>query len=125
MDVVLFGTLVIIGAVSGVLIGSIGMGGGVVMTPLLMLAGVPLKGAIAIGLALQMVPQSVFGVIEYWKCGHLDVVKAVAVTLGSTVGIYVGAFILNRGYVSEKTTCLCISVFMVAMGVYMFLRIRQ
>jgi uncharacterized membrane protein YfcA len=121
MDV--YGTLVLIGAVSGVFIGAIGMGGGVVMTPLLLLAGVPLKGAVAIGLAIQMVPQSVFGVIEYRRCGHLDVVKAVAVTVGSTVGIYVGAFLLNRGHVSENTACLCISVFMVAMGAYMFLRV--
>lgn len=113
-------TLVCIGAVSGVFIGAIGMGGGVVMTPLLMLAGVPLKGAVAIGLAIQMVPQSAFGVYEYWKSGHLDVAKAVAVTLGSAVGIYVGALLLNRGYVSEKAACLCMSVFMVAMGAYMF-----
>lgn len=119
MEPAMFACLVVIGVISGVFIGSIGMGGGAVMTPLLLLTGVPLKGAVAIGLAIQLVPQSLFGVIEFWRSGHLNVSHATAVALGSAAGIYGGAILLNRDILPEKWIYRMLSAFMIAGGIYM------
>ena len=55
----LYVQLAFVGLVTGLFIGLIGMGGGVLMIPMLLYLNIPLANAVAIGLAIQLLPQSI------------------------------------------------------------------
>ena len=52
-----------IGLFTGISIGIVGIGAGVLLIPLLTYFGVSIKTAVATGLALQLVPQSLPGLL--------------------------------------------------------------
>ena len=52
--------------------GIVGIGAGILLIPLLVSTGVSIQTAVATGLVLQMVPQSLHGVWLYYKGGFLD-----------------------------------------------------
>src|SRR3546814_13141422 len=61
-----------LGAVVGVLSGMFGVGGGFLLTPLLMQIGIPPAIAVASS-ANQVVGASVSGCIAHWRRGNVDV----------------------------------------------------
>jgi uncharacterized membrane protein YfcA len=73
----------------GLLSGLFGVGGGFLMTPLLIFIGVP--PAIAVGSeAAQIVGASVSGVLAHWRRGNVDVRMGVILLLGGLVGSTLG-----------------------------------
>ncbi|MEQ9327568.1 MAG: TSUP family transporter, partial [Rhodospirillales bacterium] len=56
----------------GVLSGLFGVGGGFLLTPLLIVIGIPPAVAVATG-ANQIVASSVAGVLSHWRRGNVDV----------------------------------------------------
>jgi uncharacterized membrane protein YfcA len=69
----------------GLLSGLFGVGGGFLMTPLLIFIGVP--PAIAVGSeAAQIVGASVSGVLAHWRRGNVDVRMGVVLLLGGLAG---------------------------------------
>ena len=58
---------IFIGLLTGVSMGMIGIGAGVISMPLLIYAGLSVKQSVAIGMVMQVLPQSIPGVINYWK----------------------------------------------------------
>jgi uncharacterized membrane protein YfcA len=79
------------GAGVGMLSGIFGVGGGFLMTPLLIFLGVP--SPIAVGTeANQIVASSVSGVLAHWRRGNVDfkmgIVLLVGGLIGSTFGVY-------------------------------------
>lgn len=75
----------------GFLSGLFGVGGGFLMTPLLIFIGVP--PAVAVGTeANQIVASSVSGVLAHWRRGNVDVKMGLVLTaggfLGSTFGVW-------------------------------------
>jgi uncharacterized membrane protein YfcA len=86
----------------GLLSGLFGVGGGFLMTPLLIFIGVP--PAIAVGSeAAQIVGASVSGVLAHWRRGNVDVRMGVVLLLGglagSTLGVQLFAFLRQAGQV--------------------------
>jgi uncharacterized membrane protein YfcA len=78
-----------LGAGVGMLSGLFGVGGGFLMTPLLIFIGVP--PAIAVGSeAAQIVGASVSGVLAHWRRGNVDVRMGVVLLLGGLVGSTLG-----------------------------------
>ena len=61
----------VVGIISGLFTGSVGVGSGVILVPLLNQLGMSLSQSVATGLLLQLVPQSIFGVIEYYNAGDI------------------------------------------------------
>ena len=59
--------LSLIGILCGLSMGSIGIGAGLVTVPLLIIYGINIKTAIALIMVMQLLPQSIFGVINYWN----------------------------------------------------------
>lgn len=114
--------LAIIGLVTGLFIGSIGMGGGALMIPMLLYLNIPLANAVAIGLAIQLIPQSILGVIEYHKAGYLNIRNTIAVAVGSTIGIYIGSIIITRNLIPEWLIYRFLSLFMISMGIFMLIK---
>ncbi len=77
------------GAAVGFLSGLFGVGGGFLMTPLLIFSGIP--SAVAVGTeAAQIVATSVSGALAQWRRGNVDVKLAVVLLLGGIAGSVVG-----------------------------------
>lgn len=82
------------GGLVGFLSGMFGVGGGFLMTPLLIFIGVP--PAIAVGTqANQLVAASVSGVLAHWRRGNVDVKLGIVMLLGGLVGTVVGVWIFG------------------------------
>ncbi len=86
----------------GVLSGIFGVGGGFLMTPLLIFIGVP--PAVAVGTeANQIVASSVSGVLAHWRRGNVDFkmgfVLLVGGLLGSTLGVWLFKLLRNIGQI--------------------------
>jgi uncharacterized membrane protein YfcA len=88
--------LAAIGVVGGVLSGAFGVGGGIVMVPLLVsLARLDQRTAAATSLA-AIVPTAVVGAAGYLASGHVDLAAAAVVSVGAVVGALLGARLLRR-----------------------------
>ncbi len=88
--------LLAIGAVAGVFSGAFGVGGGILMVPLLLaFAGMDQRRASATSL-LAIVPTSVVGCAGYLFGDGVDLLAAALVAPGAIVGALVGALLLRR-----------------------------
>jgi uncharacterized membrane protein YfcA len=88
-----------IGSVAGILAGLFGIGGGIVIVPMLIffLKFAPSK-AIGTSLAAMLLPVGILAVMKYWKAGDVDFKIAAAMGLGIFVMAFVGTHIaLNVG----------------------------
>lgn len=82
------------GGAVGFLSGLFGVGGGFMMTPLLIFIGVP--PAVAVGSqANQLVAASLSGVLAHWRRGNVDVRMGMVMLCGSTVGTLVGVWVFS------------------------------
>jgi uncharacterized membrane protein YfcA len=85
---------IFIGLAAGLITGCIGAGGGFVITPALMSAGV--KGILAVGTDLfHIFAKAIMGTAVHRKLGNVSVKLAVTFLVGSVVGVVVGGTI-NR-----------------------------
>ncbi len=81
--------LVGMGAAVGFLSGLFGVGGGFLMTPLLIFSGIPT--AVAVGTeAAQIVASSVSGALAQWKRRNIDIKLGVVLLIGGILGSFVG-----------------------------------
>jgi uncharacterized membrane protein YfcA len=87
-------TILGMGAAVGFLSGMFGVGGGFLITPLLMLSGIPAAVAIATG-ANQVVASSVSGTITQWRRGNVDFKMGTISLLGGIAGAYIGVRIVK------------------------------
>lgn len=88
--------LALIGAAGGLLSGAFGVGGGLLMVPLLIaFAGMDQRRASATSLA-AIVPAAIAGSVAYFVNGEIDLVVAIFVAVGGVVGSWLGALLLRR-----------------------------
>ncbi|MDX6450263.1 MAG: uncharacterized protein QOH16_312 [Gaiellaceae bacterium] len=88
--------LATIGGIGGLLSGLLGVGGGLIMVPLLVLwAGFRQRDAHAMSLG-AIIPISLASVITFGAAGEVRVGYAIALTIGSMAGARVGAGLLSR-----------------------------
>lgn len=88
--------LVAVGLLAGFLSGMFGIGGGIVIVPLLvLLAGFPRRLAAGTSLG-AIVPAALVGVASYAAAGHVDWIVALILVVGSVVGVQVGAHLLHK-----------------------------
>ncbi|HYG89016.1 MAG TPA: sulfite exporter TauE/SafE family protein [Azospirillum sp.] len=84
-----------LGALVGFLSGLFGVGGGFLMTPLLIFLGV--SPSVAVGTqANQLIAASVSGVLAHWRRGSVDVKMGIVMMLGGLVGTTLGVWIFGR-----------------------------
>jgi uncharacterized protein len=99
-----------IGLAGGLFSGLLGVGGGVVMVPLLVLwAGYGQRNAHAISLG-AIIPISAAGVITFGAAGEIRVWEALALAAGSIAGAQYGASLLAR--VDERRLKLAFGCFL-------------
>ncbi|MBF0335237.1 MAG: sulfite exporter TauE/SafE family protein [Alphaproteobacteria bacterium] len=83
-----------LGAGVGFMSGLFGVGGGFLMTPLLIFLGVP--PAVAVGTeANQIVASSVSGVLAHWRRGNVDIRMGLILTAGGFVGSSFGVWLFR------------------------------
>ena len=83
-----------LGAAIGFLSGVFGVGGGFLLTPLLIFIGVPPAVAVASS-ANQLVGASVSGVLAYWRRGAVDFKMGFILLLGGLAGSILGVWIFT------------------------------
>jgi uncharacterized membrane protein YfcA len=88
-----------LGATVGFLSGLFGVGGGFLMTPLLIFIGVPPAVAVATG-TNQIVASSVSGAIHHWRRGNIDLKMGLVLLAGGMAGSILGVqlFALLRAF---------------------------
>jgi len=85
---------IVIGVCAGLITGCIGAGGGFIITPALMSAGV--KGILAVGTDLfHIFAKAIMGTVVHKKLGNVSVPLAVAFLVGSIIGV-TGGGVINR-----------------------------
>lgn len=91
MDVNLW-MILLFGGVVGLLSGLVGVGGGFLITPLLIFIGVPPIVSVGTG-AAQIVGTSAAGSYAHWRLGNIDFGMAIFLLLGSWTGGIIGVYI--------------------------------
>ena len=107
----------------GFLSGLFGVGGGFLMTPLLIFIGIPPAVAVATE-ANQIVASSVSGVLAHWKRGNVDIKMGVMLlvggVIGSTFGVWLFTFLKTLGQV-DLVIKLSYVIFLGVIGSLMFI----
>jgi uncharacterized membrane protein YfcA len=86
--------LLAIGGGVGLLSGLIGVGGGFLLTPLLIFIGIPPTIAVGTG-SNQVVAASVSGALAHWRRGNVDLAMGAVLLAGGIVGSTLGVWIFR------------------------------
>src|SRR5689334_3738662 len=118
-----FFVLLGLGGIVGFLSGVFGVGGGFLMTPLLIFIGVPATVAVASS-ANQLVGASVSGVIAHWRRGNVDfkmgTILLAGGVLGSLLGVIVFGLLRRMGQI-ELVINICYILLLGALGALMLI----
>jgi uncharacterized protein len=111
------------GGAVGFLSGMFGVGGGFLMTPLLIFTGIP--AAVAVGTeAAQILAASVSGALAHWRRRNIDVKLGTVLLGGGLVGSVLGVAllgVLRRHGIFDFFLAACYVTFLGVMGVLMLI----
>lgn len=105
-----------IGVAAGLLSGGFGVGGGMVLVPLLIAVGMDRHRAHATSLA-SIFPIAVAGAAVFALSGEVDIGLGVAVGIGGVVGSILGASVMNR--MSTRSLSIFFGLLLLAVGIRM------
>ena len=92
MDIQTILIIIIVGVAAGMLGGLVGVGGGIIIVPALVyFLGMDQKSAQGTSLGLIMLPVGIFGVLQYYKQGHVDFRIVGILAAGFLAGSYFGS----------------------------------
>jgi uncharacterized membrane protein YfcA len=84
--------LLVIGTITGVMAGMLGVGGGIVVIPaLVMIMGLSQQTAQGTSLAMMLPPIGILAVYNYYKAGHVDFRFALLLAIAFIAGSYFGS----------------------------------
>lgn len=84
--------LILTGIAAGILGGLVGVGGGIIIVPsLVYFLSFSQKSAQGTSLGLLLLPVGIFGVLQYYKQGHVDFKVVAIVAIGFLAGSYFGS----------------------------------
>ena len=87
MDAMTLIILISIGLAAGVLGGMVGLGGGIIIIPaLIMLLGLGQKEAQGTSVAIMLPPIGILAVLNYYKAGYVNVKFALVIALAFILG---------------------------------------
>lgn len=118
----MYAELLTVGLVSGFFIGIVGIGAGVIVIPLLVGLGFSIKEAVAAGLFMQLLPQSLPALYMYHKANHLRLIESFILLFGSTIGMIIGAMQSTRNMFSERILYIILFILMMISTIYIFFR---
>jgi len=109
---------IVIGFLSGIAAGFFGIGGGVLIVPMLIYwAGFNQHRATGTSLAVLLPPIGIAAVLEYWRNGNVDIRTAIYIAVAMMIGGGIGAFGANK--IAGPYLRLAFGIFIVILGVYL------
>ena len=109
---------IVIGFLSGIAAGFFGIGGGVLIVPMLIYwAGFNQHRATGTSLAVLLPPIGIAAVLEYWRNGNVDIRAAIYIAVAMMIGGGIGAFGANK--IAGPYLRLAFGVFIVILGIYL------
>ncbi len=117
MDRTEIAMMLLLGGCAGVLSGMFGIGGGLIIVPvLIVMCDLDPKTAVGTSLFALLLPTGLLGVLEYWRRGELRFVPGLLIAFGIFCGAYLGARI--TGSMSASTMKRVYAVFLIAVAIY-------
>ena len=90
MEIIIY--LILIGIAAGFLGGMVGIGGGLIIVPaLVLLLGISQHNAQGISLTMMLFPVGILGVMNYYKKGYVDFRYSALIAVGFLLGSYIGS----------------------------------
>ena len=84
--------LLLVGLTAGILGGLVGVGGGIIIVPsLIYFLGFSQKEAQGTSLGILLLPVGIFGVLQFYKAGYVDMRSVWLVSFGFLAGSYFGS----------------------------------
>jgi uncharacterized membrane protein YfcA len=84
--------LIIVGIITGVMAGMLGIGGAIIMIPaLVFLLGISQQTAQGTSLAVMLPPVGIIAAYNYYKAGHVNIKFAIILAVCFLVGSYFGS----------------------------------
>lgn len=106
--------LLCLGFVTGFLSGLLGIGGGVVMIPaLIMVAKLSIREAMGISL-LAIIPTAVVGFLKSYSAGFVDIRTSLIIASTSVIGAYFGSTVM--GMLSTRSLRTIFGIFLIVIG---------
>lgn len=113
--------IVLLGGVGGLLAGLFGVGGGFLLTPLLIFIGIPPAIAVASS-ANQMIAASLSGFASHWRRGNVDfrmgMLLLIGGLIGSSLGVSLFSSLARKGQI-DLVIALCYVIFLGGIGAVM------
>jgi uncharacterized membrane protein YfcA len=84
--------LIVVGIITGVMAGMLGIGGAIIMIPaLVFLLGISQQSAQGTSLAVMLPPVGIIAAYNYYKAGHVNIKFAIILAVCFLVGSYFGS----------------------------------
>jgi len=110
--------LFLIGLMAGILGGLVGIGGGIIIVPsLIYFLGFSQKEAQGTSLGILLLPVGIFGVLQFYKAGFVDMRTVWLVSFGFLVGSYFGSKVALS--FPQETVKKIFAVLMILIGLKM------
>ncbi|MDO8580659.1 MAG: sulfite exporter TauE/SafE family protein [Candidatus Omnitrophota bacterium] len=111
---------ILIGLLAGTVGGALGVGGGVVMVPILVLLfGLTQHQAQGTALAVMMAPVFILAVLRYYHAGNVKVQMAIFIAMGFVFGALLGAHLVQS--VPSPYLKKIFGIFLILVGIKMVL----
>jgi uncharacterized protein len=108
---------IVIGLISGIIAGTFGVGGGILIVPLLVFfAGFSQHMATGTSLAVLLPPVGLGAVLEYYRHGNVDMRAAMIIALCLFAGAWVSAKVAVR--IPDAVLKLTFGIFIIAVGLF-------
>jgi uncharacterized protein len=109
---------IFIGVITGLFVGLLGVGGGIIIVPaLIYLAGFSSSKAVGTSIAVMLPPIGIAAAIEYYKHGNVDIKAALIIALSVMCTAWIAAHYSK--YVPDAYVKIVFGVAIIAMGIYM------
>ncbi len=110
--------IIMVGIAAGILSGLVGVGGGIIIVPALVyFIGFSQKTAQGTSLAMIMLPVGIFGVMQYYKQGHVDFKIVGLLAIGFLAGSFFGSKIALS--ISQETLKKVFAMLMILIAIKM------
>lgn len=120
MSILLILGLILLGIAAGYFSGLVGIGGGIIIVPaLVLLFGFTQYAAQGTTLALLVPPIGILAVWKYHQSGYVNVKTAAIICVGFVIGSYLGS---NTAVsIPQETLRKIFAILLVALGIRMFI----
>ena len=108
----------VIGLLTGISMGATGIGAGLLSVPLLIYSGLSFKEAVSVSMLMQLLPQSILGVKNYWD--EIQWGVSLRVIISSILGIYIGSYIVTKNIISEMNLYKILTIFLFFSSLYFY-----